>query len=239
MIRIFKNTDEIAEAVATLLLELGRKPGNDPLHIALSGGNTPKAIFQYLKENYGAKLANKRFHFWWGDDRCVPPTHDESNYKWAAALWLHPIGIPEENIHRVMGENSPELEAERYANIMRTWIPTSEGWPVLDLNILGLGDDGHTASIFPDNMALLNSANWCAVATHPTTGQKRITFTGNLLNSVKQTVFIATGAGKASMVKQVVLDGQLQYPAAHIKPLSGKLSWYIDEAAAAELNGKI
>ncbi|MBN2805073.1 MAG: 6-phosphogluconolactonase [Prolixibacteraceae bacterium] len=232
MIKVFKNTGDIAEALAGLLFEMKKRPGNTHMHIALSGGNTPKAIFRYLTEHYGDKLADRRFHFWWGDDRCVPPSDDESNYKWAYELWLKPMGIKDENIHRVMGENEAENEAIRYTDTLKKHVKTKNGWPVIDLNILGLGDDGHTASIFPHCMELLNDEHWCAVAIHPVSGQKRITFTGEVLNHVQKTVFIVTGAGKAKMVKSVALDGLLQYPASHIRPLSGDLSWFIDEAAA-------
>lgn len=236
MIQVYKNTDEIAEAIASLLLELAQKPGSDALHIALSGGNTPKAIFKYLAQNYGIKLANPRFHFWWGDDRCVAPDNDESNYKWANELWLEPIGIKPENIHRVMGENLPESEALRYAESMKHYVPLINGIPAIDLNILGLGDDGHTASIFPHCMDLLQHEDFCAVASHPITGQKRITFTGKVLNMARKTVFVATGAAKAPMIRKVAIENLSAYPASHIQPLSGDLSWFIDEAASAELD---
>jgi len=149
-IRIFPSVDAIANAVAEMLLELVFVPGDDPIHIALSGGNTPKLIFAYLNDNYGTKLANRRFHFWWGDDRCVPTTDDDSNYKWANELWLKPIGIPAENIHRIIGENDPGNEAFRYSEEMDNWIKTTDSWPRFNLIFLGLGDDGHTASIFPN-----------------------------------------------------------------------------------------
>lgn len=232
MIRIFKNTGEISEAIAKMLFRLMDQPGQTPIHIALSGGNTPKAIFRYLTQTYGKKLADNRFHFWWGDDRCVPPTHDDSNYKWAHELWLKPIGIADKNIHRVMGENNPETEAIRYSKELNQWCNIKNGFPVIDLNLLGLGDDGHTASIFPHCMELLSSENWCEVATHPTTEQKRITFTGRVINNSAQIVFISTGANKAKMVKNVAIDSNPEFPASHIKSLNGETIWLIDNDAA-------
>jgi 6-phosphogluconolactonase len=232
MIKVYKNTNEIADALAEMLFELMGNPGTEPIHIALSGGNTPKLIFKYLNENYGIRLADRRFHFWWGDERCVPPTNDDSNYKWAYEYWLKPIGIAGENIHRVIGENDPELEAIRYSEEMKKWIRTKNGFPVIDLNLLGLGEDGHAASIFPHNIELLYSEKWCEVATHPTSGQKRITLTGKVLNNSETVVFISTGAGKAQMVKNVAAEAKPEFPASQIKSVSGKTIWLLDKKAA-------
>jgi 6-phosphogluconolactonase len=228
----YKNTVEIAEAIAGILKKLNEKPGKDPVHISLSGGNTPKAIFKYLNEKYGKKLASERFHFWWGDDRCVPPTHPDSNYKWANELWLEPIGIAPENIHRVIGENDASLEAARYANEIKNTLPNKNGIPVFDLIILGLGDDGHTASIFPKQMELLTAKELCAVATNPYSGQIRVSFTGKLINNAKHVVFLATGENKAEKAKEVIVDKNEALPASHIQPVHGQISWILDQSAA-------
>jgi 6-phosphogluconolactonase len=234
-IKIRKNTNEIANELAILLMSLVAEKSEKRIHIALSGGNTPKAIFKYLTEKYGTKLASSRYHFWWGDDRCVPPNHDDSNYKWAWELWLQPIGVHPENIHRIVGENNPQQEAIRYENEMKDWISLRNGIPRFDLIILGLGDDGHTASVFPQNMKLLLSENWCEVATHPTSGQLRITVTGKVLNNAQRVVFISTGAGKAEIIRKVVKDAILKYPASHIKPIDGEIIWMVDEEAGKML----
>jgi len=232
MIKTLKNTNKIAGAIAQMLLNLMEKSGDKPIHIALSGGNTPKLIFSYLNGKYGTKLADKRFNFWWGDERCVHPSDDESNFKWANELWLKPIGIAATNIHRILGENNPEKEAIRYSEEMRKCIPIENGSPRFALILLGLGDDGHTASIFPNQMNLLTSENWCEVATHPVSGQKRITLTGNVLNNARKVVFISTGESKAQMVKNIVVEGKPEFPASHIKPSNGELIWLLDEEAA-------
>jgi 6-phosphogluconolactonase len=231
-IRIFPSVDEIANAVAEMLLRSASVPGREPIHIALSGGNTPKQIYKYLNDNYGSKLANNRFHFWWGDDRCVPPTNNDSNYRWANDLWLEPIGITLENIHRIIGENDPEMEANRYSEAIKNSISTSDGLPRFNLIFLGLGDDGHTASIFPNCMELLTSEKWCEVAIHPTSGQKRITLTGKVINNAEKIVFISTGTGKAQMIQNVAIGSMPEFPASHIKPKSGEVIWLIDEDAA-------
>jgi len=231
-LKILNNVEGIAEEVASILKKLVAKPENKNIHIALSGGNTPKLIFSYLNEKYGTKLVDKRFHFWWGDERCVPSDDNECNYKWANEFWLKPIGIAKINIHRILGENDPEREAIRYSEQMKKWIEIENGAPRFDLILLGLGDDGHTASIFPNQMNLLTSENWCEVATHPISGQKRVTFTGKVLNNARKVVFISTGESKAQMVRNIAIEIKPEYPASHIQPINGMLIWLLDNKAA-------
>ena len=235
ILKIFSNTNEIAEEVASILNVLTSSTDNKSIHIALFGGNTPKKIFSCLKEKAGNKLADKRVHFWWSDERCVPPTDNDSNYKWANELWLKPTGIPSTNIHRIKGENDPVNEAVRYSNEMGKWIEVKNALPLFDLIMLGLGDDGHTASIFPNQMNLLISGNWCEVSTNPVSGQKRITFTGKVINNASKVVFISTGERKAEMIKNVVIEAKPEYPASHIKPSNGEIIWLLDEEAARYL----
>jgi len=189
-------------------------------------------IFRYLIEKYGKTLAYPNFHFWWGDDRCVPPHNDDSNYKWATDLWLKPIGITPEKIHRVLGENDPEQEVFRYAGEIRKFIPFENGLPVFDYMLLGLGEDGHTASIFPCQMNLLTSTKICEVATHPVSGQKRITLTGPVINHSRTIVFLATGENKAQRVRDIAVDQLPQYTASHIGSSSGRVIWLVDSDAA-------
>ncbi|MFA9391076.1 MAG: 6-phosphogluconolactonase [Prolixibacteraceae bacterium] len=234
-IKIFKNTGEIADEFANTLKTLAKAANGKAVHIALSGGSTPKIIFQYLKEKFGKELANPQFHFWWGDDRCVPPTDDESNYKWANELWLKEIEIPLTNIHRVLGENDPESEAIRYAQEIEKHLPFENNLPTFDFMLLGLGEDGHTASIFPNQMELLSSKNTCEVAFHPNTGQKRITLTGPVINNSKFIVFLAIGENKASKVKEILLDQQEDLPASHIQSNTGELIWWLDKNSAQNM----
>lgn len=231
-IKIFNNADEIAVEFANTLIRIAQLDNSRPVHIALSGGSTPKTIFQHLTEHFGKKLAKTQFHFWWGDDRCVPPTDDDSNYKWANNLWLKPIGIPKENIHRIKGEDEPEKEAIRYSKEIATNVPLENGLPAFDVMLLGLGEDGHTASIFPDQMHLLQSSTICEVATHPNSGQKRITMTGPVLNNSKQIIFLATGAKKAQKVKEIILDRDIDLPATNIKNKNGHLVWWLNKESA-------
>lgn len=235
-IKIFNNTEEIATEFALLMLNLLKNADGKPIHIALSGGSTPKAMFKVLNEKFGTQLYNKQFHFWWGDDRCVPPTHDESNYKWANELWLQSIGYNEKNIHRVKGENNSEEETLRYEKEIQNHLPIENNLPTFDIMLLGLGEDGHTASIFPYQIDFLNSKNICEVATHPYSGQKRITITGQTINNSKNIIFLATGAKKAEKIHEVVTLKKKNLPATGIKANNGDLFWWIDTESASMIN---
>ncbi|MEL7342864.1 MAG: 6-phosphogluconolactonase, partial [Bacteroidota bacterium] len=169
-------------------------------HIALSGGSTPRLLFEYLSEHFRESIPWGDVHLWWGDERCVPPDHEESNYLMTKETLLKGVILPPENVHRIKGENSPADEAVRYANEMKKSIPQKNDLPVFDLIYLGLGTDGHTASIFPDRMDLLTSTDLTAVASHPESGQTRISLTGPVLNNARKIAFLVTGASKAELV---------------------------------------
>lgn len=231
-IKIFENNNEIAEEFALILKELAENANGKAIHIALSGGSTPKAIFKILNQQYGKELAYHNLHFWWGDDRCVPPTHDDSNYKWANDLWLKPSGFASGQTHRIMGENKPSKEAKRYSSEIEHYVEAENNIPVFDLILLGLGDDGHTASIFPNQMNLLTIDSLCEVAVHPQTRQKRISFSGKLINHARHVVFLATGNAKAEKVHEVIEKRNTDLPATHIKPTDGTLSWWLDSDSA-------
>lgn len=209
--------------------------------IALSGGQTPRLLFEKA-----ASMATiipqtidwNKVHFFWGDERCVHPQHPESNFGMANRYLLRALGVKEANIHRIMGENDPEAEAARYAGEITAIVPLRNKVPVFDWIFLGLGEDGHTVSIFPDQMALLYADAFCAVAVHPQSGQKRITLTGKTLNHADRLTFMATGASKAQRVKEILYNEPAAkfYPARHVKPQRGTLEWYLD-GEAAELLG--
>lgn len=234
---IFPSQVDVARALADELISEAAK--KETLHVALSGGSTPKVLFRLLSEFYQDKADWKRIHFYWGDDRCVPPEHDDSNYGVTKKLLFDYIDIPAENIHRVKGELSPEEANEAYADEIRQTVPVKDGYPRFDLNILGMGDDGHTASIFPDSLALLDKEEITAVATHPLTGQKRITLTGKVINNSSRVIFLVTGKGKAERVQEIARGTGAAYPASYIKSASGLPEWFLDEEAAAYLSQSI
>jgi len=206
----------------------------DRVNIALSGGSTPGKLFRLWGDGFGPDVDWENIHFFWGDERCVPPDDPESNYKMAYDLFLEPLRVPSCNIHRIKGEMPAEAEAGRYAEELSEELPMENGYPVFDMVLLGLGSDGHTASIFPDQIQLLDSEEACAVAEHPVSGQQRITLTGNVLNNAREVVFLVTGKGKQERVREILNqeDTAGQYPASHIHPKHGKLMWYLDRAAA-------
>jgi len=234
-LKIYQDKNQVAQEFSKYFAEKAK--GEASFHVALSGGSTPKIVFDVLAKEFGASIDWKSVHFYWGDERCVLPTDDESNYKMTVEHLLSKIDIPEENIHRIKGEEDPEAEAVRYAQVLKNELPSKNGFPQFDLVILGMGDDGHTASIFPHEIELWQSENLCAVAVHPDSGQKRITITGNVINHSKTVAFLVTGATKEEKVGEIInCDGACEtYPANLVAPTSGDLLWFLDKAAAAKI----
>ena len=231
---IFKSPEELATKFADQLMNWVENYSGSAFHVALSGGKTPDLLFSILAEKYTDSLLWQKVHFWWVDERMVPPIDPESNFGVAQKLLFSQISIPEKNIHRIKGENTPEAEALSYSNQIQEKLPSQNGWPVFDLILLGMGDDGHTASIFPDQMYLLNSKHICDVATHPHSGQKRVTITGTAIFHASRVCFLVTGRNKAERLSEIWNNPKESklLPATHILPINGHLEWYIDEPAA-------
>lgn len=229
---IYNTPEELAGAFADQLMDwIGESSGNS-YHLAISGGKTPDLLFKTLAGKFADSPLWEKVHFWWVDERMVPPAHPESNFGVAQKLLFSKITIPEANIHRIKGENTPEIEALSYSAQILEKIPLSKDWPVFDLILLGMGDDGHTASIFPDQMHLLISDQICAVATHPSSGQKRITLTGTTINNARKVCFLVTGQAKAERISEILSTSEKanRLPAKFIQPASGNLGWYVDKA---------
>ena len=234
IVNIYKDPEAVATAFAEVLQEMVNQENS---HIALSGGSTPNLLFEILGEDYSFSIKWQNAHLYWGDERCVPPFSDESNFKNAKSRLIDHIAIPAQNVHRIRGENDPYQEARRYSQRIKMLVPGGAKIPRFDLIALGLGTDGHTASIFPHEMSLLDSENICDVATHPESGQRRVSLTGKVINAGRKIVFLVTGAQKAEKVKEILTGTKksLSYPASHISAPSGEVLWFLDEAAAAEL----
>lgn len=205
--------------------------------IALSGGNTPVKIFKHLAEHFKGSVDWSKIKFFWGDERCVPADDDESNYKSAKENLFDLLNIPAENIFRIKGEEEPEMEAQRYSDVLQNELQMENGIPKFDFVLLGLGEDGHTASIFPYQINLFDSPNFCETAVHPISGQKRITITGQIINSANTTAFMAVGKSKAEKVYEIInkTGSSKAYPASLVKPNSGKLLWLLDKESAEKL----
>ena len=206
-----------------------------PVHVALSGGNTPVQVFRHLAL-YSRSEDWQHVHLYWGDERCVPSSDPQSNYGNALAGFLQVLKIPEENIHPILGEaDSPEAEAKRYGDFLKKQLPMTGGYPIFDWIWLGLGEDGHTVSIFPDQMALWKSDRPCELASHPVSGQKRITLTGGVINAARRVAFLAAGKNKSNVVNQIVMKegNYLNFPASYVSLDSGYVEWYLDMEATS------
>jgi 6-phosphogluconolactonase len=239
LIKISPSPDELAREFADEIAILAQKSflRKKNFTIALSGGSTPGILFSILGSGLYENTRWDYVHFFWGDERCVSPEDEESNFGIARKLFFDRIKIPAANIHRIRGENIPEREKKRYANEIQSVTHIRNGLPVFNLIILGLGGDGHTASIFPGNESLLTADSICAVAVHPSSGQKRITITGRVINNADSVVFLVTGSNKALVVADIIeRHGIVDYPAAFIEPVHGTLKWYLDTDAASMLS---
>lgn len=227
---IFEDKNKLVYGFTEFFLKLVSSSNTD-VHIALSGGNTPKSWFDHLANNHKNDIAWNKIHLYWGDERCVPPEHPESNFGMTKHHLLDLISIPERNIHRIRGEHEPGAEAKRYEAEIISNLGEN---PVFNLIILGMGDDGHTASIFPHEIALWNSPALTAIATHPATGQNRISLTGNVINNAASVAFLVSGQSKWEKVRDIILQkpGSDNYPAGLVNLENGSLYWFLDKDAA-------
>lgn len=234
MFEVYDTKAEVARALSGYLERWSAEEGFRS--IALSGGSTPRVWFDLLAEEYKNRLPWQELLLFWGDERCVPPGDVQSNYRMTRKHLLDKVPVEPSHVFRIRGENPPAEEAQRYSRVLKEALPEAGGIPQLDLVILGMGDDGHTASIFPHEMELWRSGSLCEVATHPESGQKRISLTGQIINNAKQVVFLVTGANKATPLAEIrkKTTGSTQFPAAHVAPSSGRLLWLVDKDAASE-----
>ena len=212
--------------------------------VALAGGSTPMLLYSLLAaEPYCTRLPWRETHVFWGDERAVPPTHPDSNFGIAKATLLSRVPVPADHVHRMQAERA-DLDAaasEYEAEIARTFTaqPADEP-PAFDLILLGLGTDGHTASLFPYTQALRETTRWVAPNYISRLKANRLTLTTPLLNRAATILFLVSGTDKASAL-QAVLEGPPdpeQLPAQLIRPVAGRLVWLVDQAAASRLSEK-
>lgn len=209
--------------------------------VALSGGETPRSLYRLLaRQQFSQKIPWRRVHLYWGDERCVPPEDPASNYRMAREAFIRHVPIADANVHRMRGEDAPEEAATIYDaelhGLAAAERPPSEV-PVFDLVVLGLGRDGHTASLFPHAGALTEEERFC-VATQAPDGSARLTITPTVINAARRVLILVSGADKAGMLAEVLegLRVPAAVPAQGIAPAHGTLGWLVDEAAAAELS---
>jgi len=235
MIQIFPNSVELARAAAELFVVRCREAVGERgvFTVALSGGSTPKFLFELLAGEFRDQLAWPEIHFFWSDERHVPPDHADSNYRMANEAMLSRVPVAKNKVHRVLSENPNAAEAA--SEYEQTLIEiTQQTLPELDLILLGLGTDGHTASIFPGSEALHETKRLVAAPWVEKFQTYRITMTLPLLNNGASVVFLVSGSEKATIVKEV-LEGPEKYPAQAVKPTNGELLWMLDNDAASEI----
>ena len=235
----FDNPEEVARAAADRFVEIAgaamRERGR--FSVALSGGSTPKRAYELLaSEDYRDKLGWSKAHIFFGDERCVPPDDTESNYRMANEAMLSRVALPARNIHRIQGVGDPVANARLYEDELRTFFNDAL-WPRFDLVLLGMGDDGHTASLFPGTAALKEEQAWVAANWVEKFNAYRITLTLPAINHAAHIAFLVTGESKADRLAEVLSGENLpvQLPSQLIKPANGSLEWLIDKAAAARL----
>ena len=203
--------------------------------VALSGGNTPRSVYSLLAGEPN-QLPWERIHIFFGDERHVPPDHPDSNFRMASESLLSKVPIPEKNIHRIHAELDAEPAAAEYDQDLRDFFGlVNQGWPRFDLIFLGIGEDGHTASLFPGSKALTETssrvtANW--VEKFKTF---RITLTFPVLNHAAEVVFLVSGASKSQILSEILRPDAQKYPAQSIQPENGRLLWLVDEDAGSLL----
>lgn len=206
----------------------------------LAGGNTPRPLYRKLATDPGyAAFPWQQTHLFWGDERAVPPDDPQSNYRMVAEELLPGLAIPEENVHRIQGELGASSAARTYAGELRSMADSGLVWPRFDLVLLGMGHDGHTASLFPGSTHPSRSgqATLAVTGSYDKRPTSRITLTPPVFNSARNVFYLVLGEEKAETVYNV-LEGNgspVRYPARRIKPEPGNLHWYLDRGAAAKL----
>lgn len=200
----------------------------DQFRVALSGGNTPRAVYAELAR-IGQDLPWDRVYFTFGDERCVPPDDEQSNFRMARESLFIPAGVPEKSIARMRGELDPQVAAQEYQDELDLLAQRGEVIYRHDLILLGMGDDGHTASLFPGTAALEENVRRVVANFVPKFDTWRITFTFPLINQARQICFLAN-ANKSPALLEKVLAGDRQYPAARVEPTDGSLTWILGES---------
>jgi 6-phosphogluconolactonase len=245
-IEIFPDAEALALHAADVLALAAQEgaAARGRFAVALSGGETPRPLYRMLaRQQFSQKIPWRRVQLYWGDERCVAPDDPASNYAAARDAFIKHVPVPPANVHRMLGEEEPGAAADAYEKELRDLAARDRppsGTPVFDLVILGLGRDGHTASLFPRSDALTVEDRFC-VATQAPDGSPRLTVTAPVINAARRVWFYVSGSDKAGMVAEVLegLRAPLAVPAQGVAPVHGTLTWMLDEAAAAELSPNV
>jgi 6-phosphogluconolactonase len=236
---VFEDAESVARAAAGRVAGLARESiiSRGLFTVALSGGSTPRRAYELLAgEEFGKGIDWPNVHVFFGDERMVPPDHAESNYRTASEALLSRVPVPPENVHRIDGVGDARANASAYEAEMRGLFGDAD-WPRLDHVLLGMGDDGHTASLFPGTEVLNETRLWVAPNWVEKLGAWRVTLTAPAINAARHVTFLVSGAGKAARLREVLKGARdpFRLPSQLIRPLDGTLEWLVDRAAAARL----
>jgi 6-phosphogluconolactonase len=245
-VKIFRTPAELARAAAEWIVEAARRATNarGRFAIMLAGGNTPRAVHECLASPTLTQQVDwSRVQIFWGDERCVPPEAAESNYRMARETLLERVPVPPQNIHRIRGEDDRDSAACAYEQELRAFGAgrAEQVVPRIDLVLLGMGDDGHTASLFPHSPVIAEKVRWFAGVEHhtpPSPLVDRVTATPVVLNAAREVTFLVSGASKAERLREVLTGPHdpERLPAQAVQPASGRLMWFLDADAARLLD---
>jgi 6-phosphogluconolactonase len=232
-VRVFDSTEALSEEAANHILQLlGTVEG--PFHLVLSGGSTPKKLYTILASPlFRDSIPWNRIHFWWGDERFVPPADPDSNEGMARAAMLDHVPVPASNIHSMFREGTAEQAANSYQNEVRELVPNG----AFNLMLLGLGPDAHTASLFPGDPSIHETEKWVVASTGAAGVKHRITMTPPLINRSDVVLFLVAGQDKAEPLAHVLGDtyDPDRFPAQIVARNAPSVLWYIDAVAGTAL----
>src|SRR6266446_4381642 len=236
---VFETPEQLAIAAAERFVNYEYPFHGEPdrFSVALAGGNTPRRVYELLAtERFKHRVEWAKVDLFFGDERCVPPDHPDSNYGMAYETLISKVAIPAQNVRRIIGEGNPEEGARLYEKQLRTFF-AGLPWPRFDLVLLGMGEDGHTASLFPGSEALNEKSNWVVATKQNESRQDRLTLTIPVFNHAARVMFLVTGTAKAARLAQVLRpqSEKDQLPAQAIQPVAASLEWLVDAGAASRL----
>lgn len=235
-LKVYNSEEDALRGMTAQLIHL-MKQRREPFHLALSGAGTAQKMYRLWVEEYRETINWEQLRFYWVDERCVDPQDEESNFKHADELLFRPLDIPLLHVHRIHGEREPEIEAEHYSEMVKWELPGYSCLPRFNCVILGIGDDGHTASLFPGNPHFLTDEHCYVVTQHPETGQRRISMTGSLILNSKAILIPVLGQEKTAILQKVMNAGkeaQELLPAAYIISHATEANIFTDSKVSIE-----
>jgi 6-phosphogluconolactonase len=242
-VKVFPGPDQLAAEAASQLKRIANASlsENGRFNVVLSGGSTPRSLYSLLAEEpWRSSLPWNNTHFFWGDERHVPPNHNDSNFRMANEALLSKLAVPADNIHRMQSElPDPSVAAHEYEQELRNFFNLSANQPPrFDLVLLGIGTDGHTASLFPGTAGLRERERLCVANWVEQLSTWRITVTLPVINNAANVIFLVSGAEKAAVVHSILEGNEREsYPAQLVRPGTGNLTWLLDQAAGSQHTG--